>query len=552
VEWGKENPGDVKTIKTGAEPEEKTAMTKQPALNRRDFFKKAAIGGAALTTATALGQAQTRWDKEADIVCVGYGGAGAITAITAADLGATVIVLEKQPQDTATEVRHTPNTRSSGGVVVCPTDAPKAAEHLYALSWGSTPRDVCMAWGKYTVENVQWIEKMGGSLLPSNRYLGKGEFPALPGYESIEVRLYSGAGPAFFRMLDENVKKRRGIEVAYETPGQELVTDAKGIVIGVLALHDGRKIFIKAKKAVVLTSGGYEWDEEMKLNTLRGYPAYFYGNPGNTGDGVRMAVKAGAALWHLNTISGRVIPCFSGLKPALQGGTPRGFILIDKYGKRFVRERPWAAHSFWLEVCVFDTERAEYPRIPCYSIFDDDALRLGPPATGASKGFLPDGKTLQSYYTWSKDCVDEIKKGWLLKGNTLDDLAKLIAQDEQNGGKMRPGILRTTIEEYNTFCDAKKDAEFDREPATLVPIKKGPFYALKMFPGGPNTQGGPKRNAKSQVMDPDGNPIPHLYATGELGSVYGFLYPTGGGNLAEMIAFGRIAAENAVAEKPWR
>jgi succinate dehydrogenase/fumarate reductase flavoprotein subunit len=521
---------------------------------RRDFLKRAAAGGAAITASAALGRAQapSNWDREADIVCVGYGGAGAITAITAAGLGATVVILEKQPGDTVSEIRHTPNTRSSGGVVVCPTDAAKAAEHLFALSWGSTPREVCAAWGKYTVENVQWIEKMGGRLVPEGQYLGTGEFPDLPGYESIKVRLYSGGGPAFFKMLDENVKKRKAIEVIYEAPGMEPVINGTGTVIGVIAQQNGRKFAVKARKAVILTTGGYEWDEELKLNTLRGYPSYFYGNPGNTGDGIRMAQKAGAALWHLNTISGRVIPYFEGFKPALQGGTPRGFILVDKYGRRFVKERPWAAHSFWLEVCVFDTERTEYPRIPCYSVFDDDALKLGPPATGASKGFLPDGKTQQSYYTWSKDFVDEINKGWLLKGETIEDLAALISKDRQNGGRMTATVLRDTIEEYNRFCAAKKDIKFEREAGTLVPVKKGPFYALKMYPGGPNTQGGPTRNAKSQVLDSSGKSIPHLYAAGELGSVYGFLYPTGGGNLAEMIAFGRIAAENAVNEKPWK
>jgi succinate dehydrogenase/fumarate reductase flavoprotein subunit len=116
---------------------------------------------------------------------------------------------------------------------------------------------------------------------------------------------------------------------------------------------------------------------------------------------------------------------------------------------------------------------------------------------------------------------------------------------------MTTEVLQNTIEEYNRFCDAKKDQKFDREPGSLAPIKKAPFYALKMYPGGPNTQGGPKRNEKSQVVDSSGDPIPHLYSAGELGSVYGFLYPTGGGNLAEMIAFGRLAGENAFAEKPW-
>lgn len=276
-----------------------------------------------------------------------------------------------------------------------------------------------------------------------DQYLGLGEFPLLPGYDSIEVRRYIGFGPAFFKMLDDNVKKRKNIEVIYETPGKELVLDNNGMVLGVIAENAGKRVAVKAKKAVVLTCGGYEWDEEMKLNTLRGYPSYFYGNPANTGDGVRMAVRAGAALWHLNTISGRVIPYFPGVKPALQDGTPKGFILVDKYGKRFVKERPWVAHSFWLEVCHFDTEHTEYPRIPCYSVFDDTALKLGPPAMGASKGLLPNGKTLQSFYTWSKGYADEMKKGWLLKGETIEDLVKLIVADKENGGRMKPDLLNS-------------------------------------------------------------------------------------------------------------
>jgi len=68
---------------------------------------------------------------------------------------------------------------------------------------------------------------------------------------------------------------------------------------------------------------------------------------------------------------------------------------------------------------------------------------------------------------------------------------------------------------------------------------------VALWPGGPNTQGGPRRNSKAQVLRADGFPIPRLYSAGELGSIYGMLYPGSGGNLAECIAFGRIAGENA-------
>jgi len=528
-------------------------------ISRRDFVKGALVTGSAAAASAVLGACQpapaganipAKWDKEADVVCIGFGGAGAVTAITAADLGASVIILEKEPKDTDTEVRHTPSTRMCGGLFVCPTDPVKASEHLFALSWGATPKDVCDAWGKYAVENAQWLEKMGIELIPTDQYLGKGEFPELPGGDSIQARRVKGNGPALFQGLAAQVARRRSIEVIYKTPGKELVTDCSGMVIGVIAESEGKQIAVKAKKAVVLTCGGFEWDEEMKRNFLRGYPSFFYCNPGNTGDGIRMATKVGAALWHMNVISGRVIPKFPDVVPAMQGGTPDGFILVDKLGRRFFRERPWASHSAWLEVCKFDTSITDYPAIPCYSVFDDVALKKGAPANGQPKGLGADGKQ-QNWYTWSKDSVEEIKKGWVLKGDTIEDLAKAIAADPENGGRMTPEALKATIGEYNRACEAQKDDKFGRDPKTLIPIKQGPFYAIKLYPGGPNTQGGPKKNAKAQVLDGNDQPIPHLYCVGELGSVYGFLYPTGGGNVCEMIAFGRICGENVVKEKPW-
>lgn len=530
-------------------------------ISRRDFVRGAVFAGGAAAASTVLGGCQKpaapaganipdKWDKEADVVCVGYGGAGAVTAITAADLGAKTIILEKLPQDTDTEIRHTPSTRMCGGLFVAPTDPVKASAHLFALSWGATPKDVCDAWGKYSVENVDWLEQMGIELLSREDWLGEAEFPQLPGGDCIEARRVNGGGPALFKGLAEQVAQRRNIEVVYNTPAKELVTDCSGMVIGVIAESEGTRIAVKAKKAVALCCGGFEWDEDMKRNYLRAYPSYFYCNPGNSGDGIRMALKVGADLWHMNTISARVIPKFPDVVPAMASGTPDGFIFVDKYGKRFVRERPWVSHSFWLEVCQFDTERSEYPRVPCYSVFDDVALKKGAPASPRNKGMLPDG-SVQTFYTWSKDSVEEINKGWVIKGDTIEELARAIAADPENGGHMTPEVLKGTIEAYNKSCEEGEDKAWERDPKTLIPVAEGPFYALKMYPGGPNTQGGPRKNAKAQVVDPFGQPIPHLYCVGELGSVYGFLYPTGGGNVCEFVAFGRVCGENVVNEKAW-
>ncbi len=503
-----------------------------------------------------IGQAVARfsthieWSHEADIICVGFGGAGAVAAITAADLGCRVIILEKQPADLPNEIRHTPSSRMNGGIFICPTEVAKAADYLYACSWGATPRDVCEVWARYTAENILWIQRMGGATLPKEEYFGKAEFPEFPGAESIEAWRFRGGGPAMFAMLAENVAKRDKIQVTYSARAKRLVMSRDGQVIGVVAENDGREIALKARRAVILTCGGFEWNEEMKLDYLRGYPVHFYCNPGNTGDGIRMAQKAGAALWHMNSISARVIPKFAEFEPGMWGGTPNGFILVDRYGKRFAKERPWVSHSFWLEVCHFDTMHSEYPRIPCMSIFDDTALKLGPPAWSSPKGKLPDG-TVQRFYEWSKDSVEEIRRGWVLKGNSIEELAAVIAAGEENQGRMTGAVLKSTIDEYNQFCSGGEDKTFGRDPRTMLPIQTPPFYAIKMYPGGPNTQGGPKRNAQSQVVDPMGNPIQRLYAAGELGSIYAMLYPAGGGNVAEYVAFGRIAGENAASEERW-
>jgi 3-oxosteroid 1-dehydrogenase len=259
-----------------------------------------------------------------------------------------------------------------------------------------------------------------------------------------------------------------------------------------------------------------------------------------------MAAKAGAAMWHFNSLFGRLTTHLPGY-PGLKGGTPDGFIHVNKYGKRFFRERPLPGNSLPVEACVFDNEKAEYPAIPCWSIFDDTALKLGDPITSAFKGLL-NGK-VQHWYTWSKDGVEEIKSGFLLKAETIENLAKIIAADKENGGRMRPEVLHATVERYNRFSAAKKDDDFERDPSTLIAVAKPPYYGMKLYPGGAMTTGGPKKNIKAQVLDPFNNPIPHLYCVGEMGVAYGVVYPMPGINIGELLIFGRVAGENVVKEK---
>ena len=140
-------------------------------------------------------------------------------------------------------------------------------------------------------------------------------------------------------------------------------------------------------------------------------------------------------------------------------------------------------------------------------------------------------------YQWSKDNGAEIEKGWIRTARTVRELAGLIG--------VPPNNLEDTVATYNRYCDRGLDPDFGRGSSDLIPLEHPPYYAVEIWPGGANTQGGPRRSAKAEVLNLDGEPIPGLYSAGELGSIYGMLYPAGGGNLGECIAFGRIAGENA-------
>ena len=109
--------------------------------------------------------------------------------------------------------------------------------------------------------------------------------------------------------------------------------------------------------------------------------------------------------------------------------------------------------------------------------------------------------------------------------------------------------LEESVRRWNRSCDAGKDTDFGRTKM-LVPIAQPPYYAIALSPSMLNTQGGPRRNEHAQVVRPDSTPIPRLYSAGELGSIYSYLYQ-GTGNIGECLAFGRIAARNAVAHAPW-
>ncbi len=209
-------------------------------------------------------------------------------------------------------------------------------------------------------------------------------------------------GFEYFAGLRSAVAMRSEIGVLYETPAQHLIQDDGGRVIGVAAVRDGRILRVRASRGVVLTTGGYEFSDEMKINYLKASPMYFYGNPGNTGDGIRMAQEAGADLWHMNQMVGRAIGHFELDGRELNfviGIHPPGYVITDRYGRRFANEYPQAEmkHSFYYELLRYDAEKNEYPRNPCYWFFDQRHMTNGPLVSSLG------GTVGAGYYDWSQD-----------------------------------------------------------------------------------------------------------------------------------------------------
>jgi succinate dehydrogenase/fumarate reductase flavoprotein subunit len=213
-------------------------------------------------------------------------------------------------------------------------------------------------------------------------------------------------------------------------------------------------------------------------------------------------------------------------------------IRVDKQGKRFMSENRPSRHGFGQKeyLMFFDGVIGDFTRLPCWAIFDESGRTRGPLATKRKFGWYG----WYSDYEWSRDNSQEIAKGWIVKGETVAELATKIS--------MKPADLEDTITKYNGYCKNGVDPEFDRPKNSLLALEKPPYYAVKLFPTMVNTQGGPRRNAKCQVVDPYNEPIPRLYSAGEMGSFWGWMY-NGGGNNAECLCTGQIAARHIVAMK---
>lgn len=515
---------------------------------RRQFLQamtaagvSAASGGTMIASAHAATTAQPdQWDEETDVIVLGYGAAGAAAAITAHDSGAQVMLLEKQP-----EHAHTCNSKMCFGVFLTPDNVDDAIAYMKVASRVNVDmpesQDVTDAmiavWAQEMVRNNEWLSQLGAPGF--TLFAAQGRDANWPGNNAIKAYQIARAdgrgevGTGMFDFLHAKVVERN-INIRWSTPARSLMSK-DGEVTGVVAKKDGRAVFIRARRGVILTTGGFNADEEALKTYLPAYPMTFYGNPGNTGDGLRMAQALGADLWHMTVLGGGFKAKFDDFPTAfvISFGSD-AHIVVDKSGRRFKAENHLGGYSGYWNALVYDTVANTWPRIPSWLIFDERRRTAGPLTSTMFGAAGPAGM-----YEWSADNSREIERGWILQADSIEELADKTGVDTE--------VLKAEVARYNGFAADGLDADHGRMARQLIALDHPPFYALKLLPGLNNTFGGPRRNARAQIIDVFGKPIPRLYSAGELGSLY-VQYPQGGANVGECFAFGRIAGRNAAAE----
>lgn len=476
------------------------------------------------------------WAAEYDVVVIGYGLAGAMASVTAANAGASVLMVEK-----AAKGQEGGNSRYAGQCIYTMNEDNRDGllEYLKALRGEfDTPSDAVLeAMADGLVENGKWLQ----SLVPEDKWVAypHAEFPEYPGGEGGYMMLYegeffTGKWYRFFQNLVNEVET--GLDIWYETPATHLIQDkATGIIHGVLVEHDGKEYAIRAKNGVVMAMGGFENNQIMLQNFAQISDGYSKGAHFNTGDGIKMAIEVGANIWHMSTLSGPDVNfvnpetkiaagySLSNTSPApwATGFLAYDVIYIGEDATRFCNETIFPDHG---HTKVGGTPFSIHIPENAYCIFDEDARVAGSKA----------------YYSWSDGMVDEIEKGWVVKADTLEELAEKTGHD--------PEALISTVENYNAICEAGVDSAYGRPQDYLKPIDTAPFYGFKLSPTLTNTQGGAERNENCEVVTPFGEAIPHLYSAGEFGSFFADVYQ-GGCNMSECVFTGRVAGTNAAAAK---
>ena len=487
---------------------------------------------------------------DADIVIVGAGGAGMTAAITAAEEGKSVVILESQSMVGGNSVRATGGMNAgktvyqdenefgeaAGVEKTLKTAAEKYADNATITALAKT---VSEQWAEYqanptgyfdSVELMELDTMVGGKGINDPELvetLCSNSADAIDWLDEHGITLHNVAsfggasvkrihrpvdadgktisvGSYMIPLLQENCEKA-GVQILLNTTANEILTDANGAAVGVKATGaSGETVTVNAK-AVVLTTGGFGANLDMVVKYKPELKGFMTTNAaGIQGQGIEMAEAIGAATVDMDQI--QIHPTVEANTAALitEGLRGDGAVLINAEGKRFIDE-----------VGTRDVvSAAEIAQTGSYSwLVVDQAM-------------VDASSVIQGY----------IKKGYTVTGETYEELGKAMGVDE--------AAFAETMNTWNGYVDAKNDPDFGRT-SFANKLDTAPYYAIKVTAGVHHTMGGLTINTNTEVLKEDGSVIPGLFAAGEVtGGVHG-ANRLGGNAVADFTVFGRIAGKAA-------
>lgn len=449
------------------------------------------------------------------LLVIGGGLAGFAAALTAAEAGLQVLVLEK------TSATGGSSAMSGGCLAFAGTDLQQergiedSAELLYRdlleVGKGESDEALVRAYTDHQLATYEWLKQYGVSFQPVIETASGQSVPRVHNVDPADM----------VRQLEQAALNSGKVEVLQQTRARRLLRDMSGRVIGVTAERGGQTVEIHAERGVILACGGFVHDREMIHRFAPLYDeAVFIGGEGNEGDGLRMAWALGADVCDMVHIKGTF-----GKHPMDENNhhaclaVYKGAIAVNQDGQRYVDES--LSYKLLGDACM------QQPYGVTYQILDQDIMRSG------------DNRVR------ILDFERRLEEGLFVEADSLEQLARLLELPEQT--------FIDEVNAYNTAVTAGQTPAFGRQHLVhqfgeLRTIVRPPFYAYPSTAAVFGTYCGVRVDPQMRVQDVFGEPIEGLLAAGEMvGGLHGAAYMTGSA-LGKAAIFGRLAAATAVSD----
>ena len=451
---------------------------------------------------------------DVEVVVVGAGAAGLSAALAAQEMNANVLVLEKGGITGGSTVRSGGKILAAGTPWQEKQGYTDSAEMMYEYLMSFDRDDIMneelvMTFSKGSAENLQWLEDRGVQV-QDVEYIHSALTPWRVHNTMGGGGQTSGHGGQITAPLTNRYEGNGG-KIVYNCRATELITNESGTVVGVKAvMTDGTPVTVNAK-SVILATGGYAKNEEMLDKYEDFLPNNLYGTVPNTcvGDGLVMATAIGAKNFDAPGLQLVYVSydCYCGINE--ESG-----LIVSEDGLRVVDEYTYQSHVA--------TALADAKSTCGYYI-------------AAKKG----GYAVEPYpmIQWG------VTMEHVPHAATIGELAEKIGVDQ--------AALEATVARYNELCAKGVDEDFGKPAQYMIPVEGDEYYAFRMTPGTSVTFGGLEIDVNARVLDTNNQPIPGLYAAGEVAftGLFDAEYPCCGMAIGSAVYYGRIAAESAVEGK---